>query len=93
MSDAKKIEDLNQRRQRLQIEHAKLSAQVDAARKEYAALSAEAEKQFGTAKVSELEAKMIKIKESNSAILQSAEAELSAAEAAIAKFKLDLAAA
>jgi len=89
MSDTKKLEELNQRRQRVQIEHAKLSTQVDSARKEYAVLSADSEKEFGTAKVSELEAKLSNIREKNADVLKKGEEEIAAAEAAISRFKME----
>lgn len=92
MSDAKKLEELNQRRQKLQIEHARVSADVEAARREYDALRNEAIREFGTAKLSELEARLSSIRESNAQALKSFEASLMAGEAALADFKVKFAA-
>lgn len=89
MSDAKKMEELNQRRQKVQIDHARLSAEVGAARREYEALKAEAEREFGTSKLSELEARLANIQKENAATLSAAETELTHAEEAIAKFKIE----
>lgn len=91
MSDAKKLEELNQRRQKLQIEHAKVSAEVDAARREYDALRNEATKEFGTAKLPDLEVKLAGIRESNAQALKSFEASLMVGEAALADFKVKFA--
>lgn len=89
MSDVKKLEEILARRQKLQIEHAKLSAEVEAARKEYETLKTEAEKEFGTSKIAELESKLVSIREANSAALKAAEDEVIAAEAGIARFKVE----
>lgn len=91
MSDAKKLEELNQRRQRLQIEHAKVSAEVEAARREYDTLRNEAIKEFGTAKIPDLEARLAGIRESNAQALKSFEASLVAGETALAEFKVKFA--
>ena len=92
LNDSMKLEALNKRRQNVQIKHAKLSAQVDAARKEYQDLSDNAQKEFGTSKLPELEAMLVALRQSNAAVLIQAEQEISAAEEAVAKFKVDFAA-
>ena len=91
MSDAKKLEELNARRQKVQIEHAKLQAEVDAARREYDSLRADAEREFGTSKLPELEIRLNSIREANAAAIKTAESELSVAEAAILSFKREFA--
>lgn len=87
MSDAKKLEELGQRRQRLQIEHAKVSTEVDAARREYETLKSEAVKEFGTASLAELELKLAGIREANALALKSFEESVVAGEVALAAFK------
>lgn len=92
MNDAKRLEDLNARRQKLQIEHARVSAEVDAARREYESLRNEAVKEFGTSKVDALEAQLAGIREANAQALKSFEAAVIAGESALAEFKIKFAA-